>query len=52
MSLCVTPFIALATSMYFRLKGDGMGCLVGVGAIGIACVAFLLDLRRQPKIAE
>lgn len=47
MLLCVTPFIALAVGMYFRLKDNGMWWIVGVGAIVVAFVAFLLELRRH-----
>lgn len=50
--VCVTPFVGLASLMYFRHRQDGMWWLLGVGAIGIAFVAFLLDLRRQKNSAQ
>jgi len=47
MAVCVGVFVAMGLYMYFRLRQHGAWWLVGVGAILIAFVAFLLDLRRQ-----
>ncbi len=51
--VCVTPFVAFGFYMYLRLRPNGMWWqIAGVGAIAIAFVAFLLDLRRQKNRAQ
>ena len=52
MVIYATPFIAFATYMYFRLRANGMWWTVGVGAIAIAFVAFLIELRRHQNILQ
>ncbi len=42
----------LATCMYFRLRGDGMWWAVGVDAIAVTFVAFLLGLRLHTRSAQ
>ena len=49
--ICTTPFVAMGLCMYWRLRHDGIWQLVGVGAIVIAFVAFLLHLRREMRKA-
>lgn len=50
--LSVTPFAGLGYVLYFRHREHGMWWLLGVAGIGVAFVAFLLDLRRQRRDAE
>lgn len=44
---CVTPFVAFGILMFMRLRHEGLWWIVGVGAIAIAFVAFVLEMRRQ-----